>query len=279
MAYSNDFERTGSKKLAAERISRTYYVETTAGNEESEIDDFVKATAAENPAIEGLPYADFSADEYTEKDGVFEVVINWGVPSSASGGGVTQPLGTSEYRFNFQAPSRHIQFSLETVSSHFRPDVPGAPDFKQMLNVRYEDGESEGLDLTPPPEVFTLAYRDTSDIIDGPYQDVVEALCGRVNDQPFRSKSIGDVMLVRASGGRDQAGIWYIEFGFGYIPTAVNIVVGDITIAEVQGMDYLWVFSTPEPDAGARAIVTTPYAAYVERVHPRADLNLLNLPN
>lgn len=245
---------------------------------EQDVVDWISANV--ELTVAGFPFADFSADESDEIAGDYDVEVNWGLPQNV---GSDQTQDTIEYAFNFQAPGGHIFQSLSTVAAYTDPALGFEVDpdnFGGAINVVFDGGKYrvEGLNISPPNEVFKLAYRASNSVITGAYQSLVRSMCGKVNSTTFRGEPAGSLMLVRASGGRDTSGIWSIEFGFGNIENDTNIQIGDITVTQKDGFDLLWAHYGNRLNANANGLVITPRYVFVERVFKRADFNLLNLP-
>jgi hypothetical protein len=280
MVYQST-EVPGSRRGDNTRSTRQYYV-WDCENEEEDVYDFVGNLPDE---LGTHPFADFEYEETEEIDDAFLVTVNWGDPQT-----VTQEKDTLDYRFNFQAPGGHIYQSLATVAGYYDGDkLFGVPPFNGAINViQDKKGQRvEGMNLSPPAEVFTLSYKVSGSVITSSYQDLVLSLCGKVNSEAFRGKPAGTVMLVRVTGGRDSSNVWTIEFGFGYIANSTDVPVGDVawlneagTPADIakDGFDLLWCFYPYAKDGTGKMVLKQPAAVYIERVFERADLNLLNLP-
>src|SRR5690606_7473856 len=164
--------RTGSM----DRAQRKYRVEGATG----EADVFAAAASIESatPTIAGLPFSTFDYQETTEVDGEYDLTVTWGKADKPP----EQEIDTGEYRFNFQAPSAKIQQSLSTIAGYRA--AGGTPrDFKGAINVKNDgDGDKvECVDLSPPPEVFTIVFRADDSILDGTYQLLGEAFVSKVN--------------------------------------------------------------------------------------------------
>jgi hypothetical protein len=268
------------RSLNATSVTRQYYIHGPA--DESEVYGHI---ATFPQSIAGLRAADFSASEEEEIAGDWRVEASWGVPKDEPP--PPQPLNTVEYRFNFQAPSAHITQSLETIlycgplGCDASPALAGAPLFDGAINVVIDGGKKrvEGIDLAPPPEVFTLNYATETGFITRAYQIRVESLCGKVNNQPFYGCETGTLLLARVSGGKSAQNAWNIEFGFSFVGNATNIPVGESLVVDAKdGHDLLWVFYGETEDTNYYDVLPRPVAAYVERVWPRADFNDLDLP-
>ena len=246
-------------------------------------DDLVDAINSLPDTVAGFPYSSFEAEEIEgcENSDEYTLSVTWGRTDSQP---PSLAAGTSGYRFNFQAPSGHIKRALATIAEYEDsallpfgpPPMYGAIN---VVNLGTPDMKVEGLDLQPPPEVFAIPYNDVPDVITPAYLATVRALCGKVNSTTFYGAAAGEIMLVRADGER-KGGLWNLEFGFGYIPNAVDLPVGDnITVSFKDGMDYVWALDTTQRDDTTKSLVIQPSAAYVVRVWERADLTALNLPS
>lgn len=265
-------------------LGRRYAVNVAGSSDpEEDVIDWVLANA---PAtLFGLVFNDITLQENPEIEDEWEATAQYGEIEATA----PPPAGgTMEYRFNFQAQGAHIYQSLSTIlyataeGCDADPSVVHARNFKGALNVVSDGGKlrCEGQQIEPPPETFTLAYYPVNATVSGAYQAIVEGLCGKVNNGTFRSKAAGSLMLVRVSGGIRTGEDWSIEFGFGYVPNAVNIPVGDaITVDAKDGMDLLWAFYGEVNDDDAKALVKQPLSAYVERVWERGDFSTLSLPS
>lgn len=265
-------------------LSRKFVVDVSGSSDPEE--DVVAWVLSNAPAsIAGLVLRDVSLQEFPELEDHWEATAQYGTIQ------LLQPppeSGAMEYRFNFQAQGAHIYQSLATMlystaeGSDSDPSTVHARDFKGAINVVNDSGKlrCEGLQLEPPSETFTLAYYPVNAVVSSGYQQIVEDLCGKVNSGTFRSKAGGSVMLVRANGGVRTGDDWSLEFGFGYVPNATDIPVGDeITVASKDGLDLLWPFYGEKVDEDAKALIKQPVAAYVERVWPRGDFSALSLPS
>jgi hypothetical protein len=277
-----DGERLPSRGGSFKSLRRRYTIDASG---EDEPEEYVLQWLEENaPAsIAGLiPDGTGSIDENGEIEDLYEVEIGYGqIPEPAA----PPSTGEVEYRFNFQAQGAHVYFSRETLlfctengCSAFASDVE-AQDFKGAINVVSDAGKlrCEGMQIDPPAETFSLAYYPENAVVTSGYQEIVEGLCGKVNESTFRGKPAGSIMLVRVSGGVRTGEDWQIEFGFGYVPNDTEIPVGpDIVVDEKDGLDLLWAFTTEAVVEGV--LIKKPIAAYVERVWPRGDFSALALP-
>lgn len=258
--------RTGTE----ESFSRKYLV--TGSNDEADVIAAIKAAAP--TSIGGIGRSGVGYEETDDYLGYFEGTATYSVITS--GTPKQFETGSSEYRFNFVAPSAHIYQSLETISSTARSGET-APDFEGAINVVSDNGKLrvEGIQLSPPPETFTYVFYPANSVISSAYQSIVENLCGLANNNTFRGRPAGSMMLTRCVGGARNNEDWSIEFGFGYTQNRDSIPVGPITVPHKDGMDLLWAFYEDSDDAEASQLIKRPKAAYVERVFYRGDFNVL----
>lgn len=261
------------RSVTIDRVEREYHL--TGASDESEVSDFIDTLP---PTIGDFSFASYEAEEHPEIEDDYLLRVTWGTPQIVAS---QQDEDTTEYRFNFQAPGGHLYQSLATISGKNSENDDIGPAFFGAINVVDDEGKlrCEGVNISPPHEVFTLSYVAGSGIVTGAYQLTVEGLCGKVNSTTFRGRPAGSVMLVRAAGGRDRSGKWSIEFGFGYIANATDVPVGEtIIIPAKDGFDYLWAYYENKKNNDVLQVVKQPKYAFVERIFPRADLNALSLP-
>lgn len=251
-------------------LSRKYNVYGTSSEED--VLDAVYATAP--ASIAGLPIQGISLDEDEDVPEFYECVASYGSKQKDE-----PEVDAVEYRFSYQAPSVQIYQSLQTIYATSVPGGFGPPQFHGAINV-VNDGSKqkvEGYNLAPPPTTFTLIYYPANATISTGYQTTVENLVGKVNSTTFKGRPAGSLMLTSVQGGaRNNAG-WSLELGFAYVANATDIPVGEMTIPSKDGMDLLWVFYGVDEDSSAKQLVQKPFAAYVERVFYRADLNALGI--
>lgn len=270
-------EIVGSRSGNSTASQRKYIV-----REATDEADIVAMVATLPAELAGLPYTDFDYEEMEGDDTYattsYEVTVKYGQVDVSP----PQAIGTSEFRFNFQAPSAHIYQSLSTISvTEDSTLLPfGCTDFGGAINVVWDDGKQrvEGFNLQPPAEVFSSSYADVPAIITTTYLNTVKSLCGKVNSTTFAGHAAGEIMLCRAQGAKKN-GVWNLDFGFAYVANATDIPVGDnITVAAKDGLDLLWVYYGPSADDTTKQLIRKPWAAIVSRVFERADLNDLDLP-
>ena len=111
----------------------------------------------------------------------------------------------------------------------------------------------------------------------GTYKLTLFGLTGKVNNAAFRGFAAGEVLFLGAQGSKTGTGDWSISYRFAASPNVANLTVGDITVTEKRGWDYLWVSYADSKDDTAKRLVKKPVAAYVEQVYGYADFSLLGI--
>lgn len=267
-------EIRGSRGGSDKSLARKYRVNVTSSSTpEADVLDWIYSNA---PAtIAGLTLNGITLEEDPERLDEYTAEAQYGFLES------TEPpaSGTMEYRFNYQAQGGHFYQSLETIGE-FVPSGKSIIPFNGAINVVKEAGKRrcEGYEVQPPAETFTLAYYPVNATVTPTYQNIIEELCGRVNDYEYRGKEAGTLMLVRCTGGVRTGEDWSIEFGFGYVPNQTDIPVGDeITVTAKDGLDLLWPYYGEKIEGDE--LVKQPRQANVERVWYRGDFSALALPS
>ena len=112
------------------------------------------------------------------------------------------------------------------------------------------------------------------------YKKRLAELTGTVNNGKFKGYAPGEVLFLGASGsrrGKHSDDDWEITFRFAVSPNRENLKIGDLTIKEKLGWDYLWVRYADEVSSDQKSLVKKPESAYVERVYQAADFGGLGI--
>lgn len=270
-------EIMGSRGGSNSSLARKYRVSVTGSSTpEADVLDWVNTNAP--GTLAAMELTGITLEEDPELEDEYTAEAQYGLPELT--GPPVPESGTMEYRVNFQAQGFHAYQSLASIAAYSVGGGFGPPDFKGAINMVTDAGKlrCEGLEVQPPSETFTLAYYPVNATVTEAYQNIIEGLCGKVNNGTFRGKAAGSLMLVRCSGGVRTGDDWSLEFGFGYVPNQTSIPVGDeITVTSKDGLDLLWPFYGEKIDDDR--LVKQPFAAYVERVWYRGDFSTLSLPS
>lgn len=182
--------------------------------------------------------------------------------------------GDSSYSFDTTGGTQHITQSLRTVG---RYAIPGkkAKNFKGAIGVTKNPDNIEGVDITMPVFKWSETWYLRVAVMTEAYKHLLFKMTGKVNLDKFRLKAPGEVIFLGASGSQRGEEDWEITFNFAASPNASGLQVGDITIKEKRGWDYLWVRYQDVKDVDA--IVKQPQTAYVEQVYEYENFSQLGI--
>lgn len=190
----------------------------------------------------------------------------------------TPPIaGTVERGFNFAMGGIDRTFALERVDKY--PTT--APDMMLAINIPTGAGNERayGVQLPPPPEKYWIRFTAAESIVTQSYVEDVASLVGATNDAQFGIYASESLCLVRANGSKRDNETWSLYFGFGYEPEVTGYQLGDFTISH-KGFDYPWAYSFRDlaGPAGEKFLQVKPAYVYVDRILPKGDFDLLQLP-
>ncbi len=175
----------------------------------------------------------------------------------------TPQAGESSFAFDTGGGSQHITQSRQTMRRY--PET--APDFKGAIGVTHES--VEGVDITVPVYHFSETHYFSE--VSLAYRMTLFALTGKMNSGSFRGLGAGECLFLGAAGSQRGEELWEVTFRFAASPSRTDIPVGELTVTEKLGWDYLWVRYADSEDTAGHALVKKPIAAYVERVYEMAS--------
>lgn len=173
---------------------------------------------------------------------------------------------TGEYRLSFdtQGGTVHLTNSRQTVASY----GTSPPDHKQAIGVEGDD--VKGVDVVIPALVVNVHFKHPLGVITLDRIKTFAQYTGSVNSAPFLSFATGEVLFLGCRGTEGSDTETEIEYSFAMSQNISNLTIGDLTITEKQGHDYLWIAYKPAVSNNRAA--QQPEFGYVERIYPRADL-------
>jgi hypothetical protein len=196
-------------------------------------------------------------------------------PYEKSTDGSDDEGGDDGWTFDTTGGTAHITASRQTISRTSYTEAVTAPDFKGAIGVNKDS--VTGVDITVPVGSFSETYRIPTGLVDTAYKITLMEMTGKVNSTTFRGLEAGEVLFMGARGSKKGTDDWEITFLFAVSRNAVNIPVGEITVPEKKGWDYLWVRYDEFEDGTAKSLVKRPVAAYVERVYEFVDFAPLGI--
>jgi hypothetical protein len=151
-----------------------------------------------------------------------------------------------------------------------------APDFYGAINCT---GDSvQGVDVTVPAFNFTEVWTWPAALLTVDYYRTLYNLSGSINNATWRSFGRGEVLFLGARFDRNRGDEMIpVTYQFSARPTRTNFKVGQITVREKRGWQYLW--TKYEDHAETEALVKRPKFAYVNDVYPETNFADLNIGN
>jgi hypothetical protein len=222
-------------------------------------------------AYNGIPLESIEIDERISLN-VFKVSAQYKAgfdENTVSGAEEPDPV----YSFDTGGGTQHLTQSLKTVAKH--PTT--APDYSGAIGY---DGENvNGIDVTMPVMNFSETHYLKPGKVSTKYKKTIAELTGSVNSNSFKGYSEGEVLFLGASGSRrgdSRSDLWEVTYKFAVSASRKDIKVGDLTVTEKKGWDYLWVrYADDVKDK--KMLVKKPSAAYVEKVYERKDFGQLGI--
>jgi len=188
---------------------------------------------------------------------------------------------------NYNAKSKKLFNFLEPIGV-YGPTGDVTADYSQTkwkIDSQAADAFSyaisPGTMFDPLPETDTLAFFAPNDFVDDAYFNSIRSIMGHFNNALWRDCTQGSSQLVRFSANPRSAEDWELSFGFGYQEEQSTIDIGgDITIPTLRGSWYYWVRDSLELNNTATPPILErfPDLAFVGRVWPESDFNILDIP-
>lgn len=203
----------------------------------------------------------------------FKVLVTYELDVFDGIEGVSEP--EPSFAFDTGGGSKHVNQSIATMSR----TPADAPDYGGAIGVD-ADGNVNGIDITMPVMNFSETHYFRASRVTTAYRKRLAELTGTVNIGKFKGYAPGEVLFLGASGtrqGNHPDDDWEITFRFAVSPNRENLKIGDLTIKEKLGWDYLWVRYADEVSSDQKSLVKKPESAYVERVYQAADFGGLGV--
>ena len=263
-------------------FDRTQAIDNDGNYTTAEIPYYVFEAEDEDAAIElaranvpttykSIPQESIEIDERISER-VFKVAVLYKAgfdENTLSGNEEPNPV----YSFDTGGGTQHLTQSLNTVTR----SPSDAPDYGGAIGY---DGENvNGIDVTMPVMNFSETHYLKPSKVSTKYKKTIAELTGSVNSGQFKGYAEGEVLFLGASGSRrgdSRKDLWEITFKFAVSSNRKNIKVGDLTISEKKGWDYLWVRYADDLEDD-KTLVKKPIAAYIEKVYERKDFGLLGI--
>jgi len=250
------------------------YIVTGAADEDAAL--AAARSKAASHTVKGMALDTVEVSERVNGD-TWKVKAVYAEDGGGGGGDDTGTEETSSFAFDTGGGTMHLNQSLKTVSK-----APNdAPDYGGAIEVDNE-GNVNGVDVTMPVLNFTETHTMNGGRVTTSYKKAVAALTGTVNRSSFRGFSAGEVLFLGASGSKRSkkaSAAWEITFRFAVSANQSSVKVGDLTVSNKKGWNYLWVRYADKVSENKKNMVKKPVAAYVEQVYPEGDFGNLGIGN
>lgn len=224
--------------------------------------------------LEGMPRKSIDMEERINET-TFKVTVRYEASSSSGNDDYNNyDPNESSYAFDTGGGTQHITQSLGTVN--WAP--ANAPNLNGAIGY---DGESvNGVDITIPVMNFSETHYFSPRFVSTAYKKTVAALTGCINNASFKGYHSGEVLFLGAAGsrrGNSGEDWWEISFKFAVSVNRNNLQVGNLTVPQKLGWDYMWVRYADNLDGSQSSLIKIPVAAYVERVYPFGNFGALGI--
>ncbi|GHT30679.1 hypothetical protein FACS1894214_0990 [Planctomycetales bacterium] len=230
-------------------------------------DELLAGTAPET--INGLVIDKMTTERIADKG--FEGVVTY--KKDEDDGGEEEPelsnLTESEFSFDTTGGTQHITQSYQTVGSYAPPNKT-APNHNGAIGVSKD--EVSGVDIVIPSFKFQMK-RSGKGRLNAALISSIAALSGCVNSTDFFGFAPGEVLFLGGTGTNKSKGEFDLTYNFEVSKNASNLQIGNITVQQKAGFDYMWAEYLETKDENSGQLCKQPRAVYVERVYRTANLN------
>lgn len=231
--------------------------------------DVITAAESTVPTIyAGFPRQPLSAERLSER--LFIVTARYSAVSS-------QPLTPVQevdgwvYEYDTGETTVHATHSLETVDYAPASGWSTVPDYGKAINV--SDQGIGGLDVPAPnPTLRRRRVFKKEDVSASWLRDMAKKAF-RTNVAPWEGWSAGEVLYRTTSYTDRMDGNVEVSQSFSIGQNVTSQTVAGIAGLDKKAHEYVWVLT--EVTQGTDRLVTTPRAAYVERIFETLDFNTL----
>jgi hypothetical protein len=172
--------------------------------------------------------------------------------------------------FSTTGATTHLNQSLQTRGIYAAPGAD-APNYQGAIGV--SDSGVAGVDITVP--AFEFSVRKKFEFVSTSYLLAMVSMTGRVNSGPWSIFGSGEALFLGGEGGEDENNWVDVTYHFAARPNEFSMTsVGSQESAKKAGIT-LWV-KHGEKVVGDR-VLQIPEAAYVEKVYPSGNFNVLGI--
>lgn len=250
---------------------KTRYDTDNISNIGTLIVDLYDAVKTASPLTwQGLTRQRIEWTEYGDRTRTFQFTVHysWALPES-------------EIRWSFDTGGGNFKITASKATTRYARTGGIAPDFQGAIEVK--DGRAEGVEITIPALKLTATYRHapSSAVVNAgnidTYINTLSSMTGTTNNATWLTRQRGELLFLGASGEYVPNQPFEVQYHFAYSKNAGSLTIGEITGIVKRGHDYVWVLYEPSEDSASHKMVTSPLAAYVERVYDESNFTALGI--
>lgn len=181
--------------------------------------------------------------------------------------------------FSTGGGTQHIETSISTPGAYWDTSVyPDGRPYPGCIEPDI-DGNPRGLDIPAPMFKFSETHVFRASKVTTAFKCNLAYATRCMNERPFRGFASGEVLFLGVSGGRDgedKDDPWTLTYDFAVQKGQHDIVIGDITVPQKFGWDYLWKFIESRTGASG-TIYKKVTGVFVERIYDPIDFKILGI--
>lgn len=236
------------------------------------IDDAIAAVVAiAPPTFLGVPFKDYQWQRLANS--AVSVRMNYGDDLEQ-----LSPLavGQTRYSFNLRAQPFYLDHSIALIGKYPSGTAPNTGGLINAWPVGGMNYVSRGM-WVPTPRENLGKNAAVSLLTAASLYATAKSLIGCVNSAVVGSYSVGELMLTSVIGQQRDDESFSMDVGWSYKENVTGLSIGSIAGISHKGHEYVWTIPKWRIDSGKTIIYPEPLYAFVEQIHPTANLNALGI--
>ena len=211
------------------------------------------AIKSARPTIGGLPLTKIRFDGYDSDGNITVVAVYEKSDGGGSSGGDENAAPT--VNFDCSAGTKHVTMPIAQTCV-YPADDPDAAKIQIGWNGKFgPEAEAAGVDVSIGElrETYTKEL-SINKVTNADWKKTIARLVGKVNSGDFKGWSAGEVMFLGASYAAPLKGATKVtvSFNFAIRPNESSAKVGNISVGDVKGFEYLWAIQSDKIENGKR---------------------------
>lgn len=190
--------------------------------------------------------------------------------------GTLQQNEGTPFSFDTSGGTQTITQSLQTIGKY---PAETAPDLGGAIN--YDDEQVNGVEIVQKVLNFTETGFFAAGTITTNFRKKLASMTGKTNSASWRGYDAGELLFRGVTGSGKTHLPCELTFSFSYSENRSNFTVGDITVSNKKGWEYMWVRYGKKIDTstGKPFLVKRPIAVYVEKLFEEVSFTELGIGN